>query len=81
MNYIKIRKIIAAAAISTNLFGTSIANAATIGSSKTFSWDNASVYFALIYRFNNGDTSNDYSYGRGLDKSGNVQAGYNGNSR
>ncbi|GKX67077.1 starch-binding protein [Inconstantimicrobium mannanitabidum] len=45
---------------------------------KKFSWDNATVYFALTDRFNNGDTSNDHSYGRGLDKNGNVQAGYAG---
>ena len=32
------------------------------------------VYFALTDRFNNGDTSNDHSYGRGLDENGNVQA-------
>ena len=29
--------------------------------------------------FANGDTSNDHSYGRGLDKNGNIQAGYSGN--
>jgi alpha-amylase len=79
MNYKKIRKIIAAAVILTALFGTSIANAATTSSSKTFSWDNASVYFTLTDRFDNGDTSNDHSYGRGLDKNGNVQTAYNGN--
>ena len=44
-----------------------------------FSWDNATVYFALTDRFNNGDTSNDYSYGRGLDQNGNVQEGYENN--
>ena len=38
----------------------------------TFSWDNASVYFLLTDRFYNGNTSNDHSYGRGLDKNGNV---------
>lgn len=31
-------------------------------------WDNASVYFILTDRFNNGNTSNDHSYGRGLEK-------------
>ncbi|NJK32833.1 MAG: hypothetical protein HC927_10730 [Deltaproteobacteria bacterium] len=30
----------------------------------TFSWDNATVYFALIDRFENGEPSNDQSYGR-----------------
>ncbi len=31
-----------------------------------FSWDNASVYFALTDRFYNGDKSNDHSYGRSV---------------
>lgn len=35
-----------------------------------FSWDNASVYFLLTDRFKNGNTSNDHSYGRGLNQSG-----------
>ncbi|MBE6052138.1 MAG: starch-binding protein [Clostridium sp.] len=46
---------------------------------KPFSWDNATVYFALTDRFNNGDKSNDHSYGRGLDRNGNVRPGYEGN--
>ncbi len=29
-----------------------------------FSWDNATVYFLLTDRFNNGDTSNDFPHGR-----------------
>ena len=37
-----------------------------------FSWDNASVYFLLTDRFNNGNTSNDHSYNRGLEKDGTV---------
>lgn len=32
-----------------------------------FSWDNANVYFLLTDRFNNGDKSNDHSYGRKSD--------------
>lgn len=32
--------------------------------SNNFSWDNASVYFLITDRFQNGDTSNDHSYGR-----------------
>jgi alpha-amylase len=36
-----------------------------------FSWDNASVYFVITDRFNNGDPSNDQSYGRGFDGNGN----------
>lgn len=39
---------------------------------KSFSWDNASVYFLLTDRFNNGDTSNDHSYNRGLNQDGTV---------
>ena len=35
-----------------------------------FSWDNALVYFVLTDRFKNGDTSNDNSYGRGLNEAG-----------
>ena len=46
---------------------------------RKFSWDNATVYFALTDRFSNGDTSNDHSYGRGLDQNGNVQEGYENN--
>lgn len=41
-----------------------------------FSWDNANVYFVITDRFKNGDTSNDHSYGRGLDQSGNPISGY-----
>ncbi len=36
-----------------------------------FTWDNANVYFVMTDRFYNGDTSNDNSYGRGLDGNGN----------
>ncbi len=38
----------------------------------SFSWDNASVYFLLTDRFNNGNTSNDHSYNRGLNQDGTV---------
>ncbi|MGN9134123.1 alpha-amylase family glycosyl hydrolase [Clostridium sp. HCP1S3_B4] len=41
-----------------------------------FSWDNATVYFLLTDRFENGDPSNDHSYGRSLDANGNVINGY-----
>ena len=37
---------------------------------KTFSWDNATVYFLLTDRFVNGDTTNDRSYGRESAKDG-----------
>jgi len=47
-------------------------NTSQASSPSDFSWDNATVYFLLTDRFNNGDTSNDHSYGRGLTKSGSV---------
>jgi alpha-amylase len=34
---------------------------------KPFTWDNATVYFLLTDRFNNGDPSNDHAYGRKND--------------
>lgn len=37
-----------------------------------FTWDNASVYFLLTDRFNNGKTENDHSYNRGLNQDGTV---------
>ena len=37
-----------------------------------FTWDNATVYFLLTDRFNNGNTSNDHSYNRGLNQNGSV---------
>ncbi len=53
---------------------TKVVNAASVTTknANTFSWDNANVYFLLTDRFNNGDTSNDHSYGRGLNQNGNV---------
>lgn len=36
-----------------------------------FSWDHASVYHIVTDRFSNGDSSNDFAYGRGLDGEGN----------
>ena len=60
--------------ITSNVSGMVQAQATTTGTvnADVFSWDNASVYFLLTDRFKNGNTSNDHSYGRGLDKSGNV---------
>ncbi len=37
-----------------------------------FTWDNATVYFLLTDRFNNGNKSNDHSYNRGLNRDGSV---------
>ena len=42
-----------------------------------FTWDNATVYFLLTDRFNNGNTSNDHSYNRGLNKDGSVASSMN----
>jgi len=39
-----------------------------------FSWDQATVYRIVTDRFSNGDSSNDYAYGRGLDGNGNSYA-------
>lgn len=36
-------------------------------SDSTFDWRNASIYFVMVDRFNNGDTTNDFSYGRKKD--------------
>lgn len=49
----------------------------TDGDASTFSWDNATVYFVLTDRFQNGDTSNDHAYGRALDANGNAISGWN----
>ncbi|MDA0683173.1 MAG: alpha-amylase family glycosyl hydrolase [Bacteroidetes bacterium] len=35
-----------------------------------FSWDHATVYRVVTDRFSNGDSSNDFAYGRGLDGNG-----------
>ncbi len=39
-------------------------------SASDFTWDNATVYFLLTDRFQNGNTSNDNSYNRGLNQNG-----------
>ena len=44
----------------------------------TFSWDNATVYFLLIDRFKNGDTSNDNAYGRMKTVAGSDWATFHG---
>lgn len=54
---------------------TSIVSASSTAADDNFTWDNASVYFLLTDRFKNGNTSNDHSYNRGLDKNGNVVSG------
>ncbi len=49
---------------------------ATPTSASDFTWDNATVYFLLTDRFQNGNTSNDNSYNRGLNENGS-KANYN----
>ena len=44
-----------------------------------FTWDNANVYFLLTDRFKNGNTANDHSYGRTLDKDGKPLEGWDTN--
>lgn len=41
----------------------------TVDNKKPFMWENANVYFLLTDRFANGDTTNDFSYGRKKDGS------------
>ena len=65
-----------AAVETTQAVATGIeSEAATTGavtSADSFSWDNASVYFLLTDRFYNGNTSNDHSYNRLINKDGSV---------
>lgn len=56
----------------TTTTATTTTTTTTTTDADTFSWDNANVYFLLTDRFNNGDTTNDHSYNRGLDEDGNV---------
>ncbi len=51
-------------------------SAATPTAADDFTWDNATVYFLLTDRFQNGNTSNDNSYNRGLNQNGS-KANYN----
>ncbi len=51
---------------------TETAQTSAVTSADSFSWDNASVYFLLTDRFVNGDTSNDHSYNRLINKDGSV---------
>lgn len=52
-----------------------MANAAP-DSTPPFSWDNATVYFAMTDRFMDGDPSNNHSYGRELDANGDPYPNY-----
>ncbi len=75
----------AACALSMTAVGTTLASttanaavAPTSGDASTFSWDNATVYFLLIDRFKNGDTSNDNAYGRMKTVAGDSRATFHG---
>ena len=46
--------------------------------SAPFSWENATVYFALTDRFNNGDKRNDHSFGRSGDGKDNIGTWHGG---
>ena len=52
--------------------------AASSSDSPVFSWDNATVYFLLTDRFNNGDPSNDNAYGRMKTVAGDNRATFHG---
>lgn len=64
---------VASVAVTSSAVSTSAIESGT-GSkdASSFSWDNASVYFLLTDRFNNGDIGNDHSYNRGLNQDGTV---------
>lgn len=66
--------ILSVAMITTMVSASAVATSAETNTktASSFSWDNASVYFLLTDRFNNGDTSNDHSYNRGLNQDGTV---------
>lgn len=64
--------IVASIAVTSTAVSTSAVDGASGKDASSFSWDNASVYFLLTDRFNNGNTSNDHSYNRGLNQDGTV---------
>ena len=68
-------------AVSFSAEAVTVDSGSSVGVSKIeragdFSWDNANVYFLLTDRFYNGNTANDHSYGRTLDKNGNPLSGW-----
>ena len=64
---------VASIAVTSTAMSTSAADSSTtVKDASSFSWDNASIYFLLTDRFNNGNTSNDHSYNRGLNQDGTV---------
>ena len=67
---------VASIAVTSSAVSTSAVEGTSTKNASSFSWDNASVYFLLTDRFNNGDTSNDHSYNRGLNQDGTVATAY-----
>lgn len=63
-------------AVTVNDKATGSAIAGSVVEDDGFTWDNATVYFMLTDRFKNGNTSNDHSYGRTLDKDGKPISGW-----
>ena len=47
----------------------------TVQAQDNFTWDNATVYFVLTDRFENGNPGNDNSYGRQTDPVGGFLGG------
>ena len=68
----------AADSVKTAQSKASVDTKASSADASTFSWDNATVYFLLIDRFKNGDTSNDNSYGRMKTVAGSDWATFHG---
>lgn len=52
------------------LLAATIMSAPAVGQDVAFSWDHATIYRVVTDRFSNGDSGNDYAYGRGLDGEG-----------
>ena len=65
---------VSAVTVNDNASGSAIAG--SVVENDGFTWDNATVYFMLTDRFKNGNTSNDHSYGRTLDKDGKPISGW-----
>ena len=68
---------VSAEAATVESTGTETVGVSKVENAGDFSWDNANVYFLLTDRFYNGNTSNDHSYGRALDKNGQPLSGWN----
>ncbi len=54
----------------TEAVEATVVNAENSQTTAKFTWDNVTAYFVLTDRFLNADTSNDHSYGRGLQADG-----------